>query len=136
MAKVLSRPIDDAARGLGAALGLTLWLAFSMFAGARLGVVREEDCDAAQKLLEVDEQLRRDDPRIVMESDDVVAAQQPAIACFVQARLDDTLAVFADEIDVDDVDVVYRMALVEALVLSYAVAAPASCPGDQAVGPS
>lgn len=117
----LSKRIDDAARGLGASMAMTIWVAFSHFAGARLGQVSEEDCNAVERLLEADEELRRDDPHALIESDDIIAAHQPEVAKLIRARLNETLAAYAEDIDVDDVDAMYQMLLVEVLVLSYAV---------------
>lgn len=124
MAKAIAAPADDAARGLGASLAITLWNAFRLTAGDRLRKLTNEDCEAAEALLQTDEELRRADPRVVLESDDVIAMHQPEIAKFIRARLEDTMASFADEIDVDDVDAMYRMLLVEVLALSYAVQPP------------
>lgn len=117
----LSRRIDDVARGLGASMAMTIWVAFSISAGSNLNPIAEEDCATVERLLHADEELRRDDPRALMESDDVIAAQQPEVAKLIRARLDETLASYADSVDVDDVDAMYQMLLVEVLVLSYAV---------------
>jgi len=119
----LAKRMDDAARGLGASMALTVWMAFSSFAGSRLRRVQEGDIRNVEGLLHADEEIRRDDPRALVESDDVIAAQQPAVASMLRARLDETLARYARNIDVDDVDRMYEMVLAEVLVLSYAVEA-------------
>ncbi len=124
MSEALAVPADDAARGLGASLAITIWNAFRMTAGDRLRRITREDCDAAEQLLRTDEELRRANAKVVLESDDVIALHQPEIARFIRARLDDTMMSFADDIDVDDVDAMYRMLLVEILALSYAVQPP------------
>ena len=124
MGRALSAPADDAARGLGASLAVTIWNAFRATAGDRLRRVTREDCHAAEALLRTDEDLRRSDAKVAIESDDVIAVHQPEVAKFVRARLDDTMTQFADAIDVDDIDAVYRMVLVEVLALSYAVQPP------------
>jgi len=124
MGRALAIPGDDAARGLGASLAITIWNAFRLAVGDRLRRVTSEDCDAADQLLRIDEELRRGDAKVALESDDVIAQHQPEIARFVQARLEDTMTHFANEIDIDDVDAMYRMLLVEVLALSYAVRPP------------
>lgn len=124
MGHALSVPSDDAARGLGASLAITIWNAFRLTVGDRLRRLTREDCEAAEELLRMDEGLRRDNAKEGLESDDVIALHQPEIARFVRARLEDTMTHFADDIDVDDVDRMYRMLLVEVLALSYAVQPP------------
>jgi hypothetical protein len=124
MGEALASPLDDAARGLGASLAITIWNAFRLTAGERLRRITSEDCDAAEQLLRTDEELRRTNAKVALESDDVIAMHQPEIAKFIRARLEDTMTSFADEIDVDDVDAMYRMLLVEVLALSYAVQPP------------
>lgn len=120
----LAGRIDDAARGLGASLMLAVWLAFDRHAGARLRVLTESELERAENLLAADEELRRNDPSVVPESDDIVAVQQPDAAAFVRAKVDETLREYAAVVDVDDVDAVYRMILAELLALSYAVIEP------------
>jgi hypothetical protein len=124
LGKALAAPADDAARGLGASLAITIWNAFRLTAGDRLRRVSQEDCQSAELLLQTDEELRRDNAKVVLESDDIIAMHQPDIARFVRDRIEDTMTTLADQIDVDDIDAVYRMLLVEVLVLSYAVQPP------------
>ena len=125
LSSLLTRRIDDAARAFGASLAMTIWLAFTLHFGTRLGAVTHDACDDVDNVLRTDEELRRDDPRVVIESDDIIAAHQPDIARLVRSHMEETMASFADDIDVDDVDRVYRMILVEVLALSYAVTPPA-----------
>lgn len=117
----LIRRIDDAARGLGASMAMSIWMAFSMFAGPRLGTVEEKDCAEVEALLRADEELRRNDPTAIVESDDIIAVHQPEVARLIRSKLDETLSTYAEDVDVDDVDAMYHMLLVEVLVLSYAV---------------
>lgn len=121
----LALPLDDAARGLGVTLSMLVWLAFEYQAQGGLGVVQDADWEHAEQVFKVDEDLRKNDPRAVIESDDIIAIQQPEIARFVRERVEATVRAFEEEIDVDDVDAVYRLVLVEVLALSYAVRPPA-----------
>jgi hypothetical protein len=126
LSSLLTRRIDDAARAFGASLATTIWLSFTLHFGSRLGRVGHDACDEVDTLLRTDEELRKDDLHEVIESDDIIAAHQPDIARVVRSHMDETMASFADDIDVDDVDRVYRMILVEVLALSYAVTPPAN----------
>lgn len=120
----LEMPLDDAARGLGVMLSMLVWLAFEHAAQGGIRIVQEEDWEHAEQVLKVDEDLRKDDPRAVIESDDIIAMHQPDIARFVRERVEATVRAYEDEIDMDDVDAVYRLVLVEVLALSYAVLPP------------
>jgi hypothetical protein len=124
VARKLGGPIDDAARGLGVTLALLVWLAFEDASSAGIKVVEPSDWDHAEQWLQIDEDLRKGDPKAMIESDDIIASQQPEIARCVRERIDATVQAFADEIDLDDVDAVYRMVLVEVLALSYALRPP------------
>lgn len=130
--KRLSGQIDDAARGLGASMAMTIWLAFALFAGPRLRTIRAEDCSDVDQLLQADQELRRSDPSAIFESDDIIAVHQPEVAKLIRTRMDETLSAYAEDIDVDDVDAVYHMLLVEVLVLSYAVEPVQPGPGQSA----
>lgn len=112
--------IDAAARGLGASMAMTVWLAFSIVAGNRLRVVERQDCDSVERLVQADRELRRNDPSALLEYDDIIAAHQPEVAAMIRSAVDETLSAYADDVDVDDVDTMYQMLLVEVLVLSYA----------------
>jgi hypothetical protein len=128
----LSKPIDDAARGLGASMAMAIWLAFTLFAGSRLRTIRDEDCSSVDQLLQADQELRRGDPTALVESDDIIAVHQPEVAKLIRTRMDETLSAYAEDIDVDDVDAMYHMLLVEVLVLSYAVEPLQPGPGQSA----
>ncbi len=117
----LAGRIDDAARGFGASMAMSIWMAFTLFAGTNLGTVDPQDFRNVEELLRTDEERRCNDPDEIIESDDIIAAHQPEIARLIRNKLDETLSNYADDVDVDDVDMIYRMLLVEVLVLSYAV---------------
>jgi hypothetical protein len=68
----------------------------------------------------------------MMDSDDIIAVEQPALLSFVNRHLEATLQAHADSIDVDDVAQIYRAVLIEVLALSYAVTKPAGLPADKA----
>ena len=77
-------------------------------------------------MLELDEQIRLSDQAEVVDSDDVVAMEQPQLLEFIHEHLDAALEANADEVDVDDVHQVYRAILVLVLALSYAVRTPSN----------
>jgi hypothetical protein len=128
VADALGKPLDETALALGYFLALSVFLAFEQGHGEHVGEVSEEEVTATEELLELDEELRRNDPAESLDSDDVIAMEQPHLLDFVHEHVDATLEAHAEEIDVDDVHGVYRIVLVETLALSYAVKRPAGYP--------
>jgi hypothetical protein len=120
----LGQPIDATALSLGYFLTLAIWLAFERNFEKRLAEVGAEELAAAEQSLVLDEELRRVDPAEAVESDDVVAMEQPDVLSFVHEHLDNALEAHAGEVDVDDVHDIYRVVLIEVLALSYAVHPP------------
>jgi hypothetical protein len=128
VAAALSRPLDETALALGYFLSLAIWMAFEHAHGEQIDEVREAELRATEELLALDEELRRSDPAETLDSDDVVAMEQPHLLEFVHEHIDVTLETHAEEIDVDDVHAVYRVVLVQVLALSYAVRRPSGYP--------
>jgi hypothetical protein len=124
--KTLNSPLDETALALGYFLTLAIWLAFDATFGAALTEVTETALTGVEESLQLDEQIRLSDPAEAVDSDDVVAMEQPDILSFVHEHLDAALEANASEVDVEDVHAVYRVVLVEVLALSYAVKAPAN----------
>jgi hypothetical protein len=128
IAETLGQPLDETALALGYFLALSVWLAFERAHAGHLEEVRPQELAATEQLLELDETLRRADPAEALDSDDVVAMEQPHLLEFVHEHVDATLEAHADEVDVDDVHQVYRAVLIEILALSYAVTRPSGYP--------
>ena len=124
VARALARPLDETALALGYFLTLSVWLAFERSFELRLGEVAEEEAAAAEQALVLDEELRRMDPAEAVDSDDVIAMEQPHLLTFVHEHLDQALETHAGEVDLEDVDAIYHLVLVEVLALSYAVHPP------------
>jgi hypothetical protein len=124
VSNALGRPIDETALALGYFLTLAIWLAFERNFEGRLTEVLEEALVGAEQSLALDEELRRVDPAEAVDSDDVVAMEQPDLLSFVHEHLDNALEAHAGEVDVDDVHTIYRVVLIEVLALSYAVKPP------------
>ena len=118
----LSAPLDETALALGYFLTLAVWLAFDRVFGAELAEVTETALAGVEESLQLDEQIRLSDPAEALDSDDVVAMEQPEALAFVHEHLDAALEANANEVDVDDVHSIYR----EVLALSYAVRPPAN----------
>jgi hypothetical protein len=126
ISRTLNTPLDETALALGYFLTLAIWLAFDGMFGAELSEISETALTGVEESLQLDEQIRLSDPAEAVDSDDVVAMEQPDILSFVHEHLDAALTANASEVDVDDVHAVYRVVLVEVLALSYAVKAPAN----------
>jgi hypothetical protein len=123
---VLSRPLDETALALGYFLTLAIWLGFDEVFGQDLDEVTETALTGVEESLSLDEQIRLADPAEAVDSDDVIAMEQPDILAFVQEHLDAALEANAHEVDVDDVHAIYRVVLIEVLALSYAVRPPSN----------
>lgn len=122
----LSGPIDETALALGYFLTLAVWLAFDAVFGSELEEVTETALAGVEEALKLDEQIRLSDPAEAVDSDDVVAMEQPDVLTFVHEHLDAALEANANDVDVDDVHAIYRVVLIEVLALSYAVRPPAN----------
>jgi hypothetical protein len=123
---VLAKPLDETALALGYFLTLAIWLAFDETFGKDLQEVTETALTSVEEALALDEQIRLADPAEAVDSDDVVAMEQPDVLAFVQEHLDAALEANASEVDVDDVHEIYRVVLIEVLALSYAVRPPSN----------
>ncbi len=126
ISRALNGPLDETALALGYFLTLAIWLAFDRVFQADLGEVTETALGGVEEALQLDEQIRLSDPAEAVDSDDVVAMEQPDVLSFVHEHLDAALEANADEVDVDDVHAIYHVVLVEVLALSYAVRAPSN----------
>ncbi len=126
--EVLGKPLDETALGLGYFLTLAVWLSFEHAHGSHIASITEQELKATRELLTLDEQLRQTDPSDVLDTDDIVAMEQPDLLEFIHEHVDATLEAHASDIDVNDVHEVYRVLLTELLALSYAVERPAGYP--------
>jgi hypothetical protein len=128
VAEHLARPLDETALALGYFVTLAVWLSFEAAFGTHLEPVSEDALRATAESLELDEELRRSDPAEALDTDDVVAMEQPHLVGFVHEHIDATLEAHAESIDVDDVHATYRLVLLEVLALSYSVERPSGYP--------
>jgi hypothetical protein len=126
IAQALSGPLDETALALGYFLTLAIWLAFDAVFGGDLDEVTETALAGAEEALNLDEQIRLSDPAEAVDSDDVIAMEQPHVLAFIHEHLDAALTANASDVDVDDVHSIYRVVLIEVLALSYAVRAPSN----------
>jgi hypothetical protein len=122
----LGAPLDETALALGYFLTLAVWLGFEATFGDDLEEVSPVALASVEEALSLDEQIRSSDPAEVVDSDDVIAMEQPHLLAFANEHLDAALEANADQVDVDDVHGIYRVVLIEILALSYAVRPPAN----------
>lgn len=120
----LTMPLDETALALGYFLTLAVWLAFESTFGEDLEEVSSVALSSVEEALNLDEQIRLSDPAEAVDSDDVIAMEQPHLLAFANEHLDAALEANASDVDVDDVHSIYRVVLIEILALSYAVRAP------------
>ena len=124
LAGQVSSRSDELAQSVGYFLVVTVYLAFREAFPTRLDTVDDAALQLALDTLEVDEQLRANDPTEVFESDDVVAMGQPLLITFVQHHFDEALVQAEGSPNLEAFDVVYRAILVEVIALSQAVRSP------------
>jgi hypothetical protein len=128
VAQVLARPLDETALALGYFLTIAVWLAFERAFASRLREVADSELEAAEAALQLEEELRAAHASEPLDTDDVMAIEQPGILAFINEHVDAALEptdADARDVDVDDVHQVYRTVLVMTLALSHAVS-PAS----------
>jgi hypothetical protein len=128
VAQVLARPLDETALALGYFLTIAVWLAFERAFASRLREVAESELEAAEAALKLEEELRASHSDEPLDTDDVMAIEQPGVLGFINEHVDAALEptdADARDVDVDDVHQVYRTVLVMTLALSHAVS-PAS----------
>lgn len=118
------QPLDATALALGQRLAGSVFAAFEAAFGERLAEASEDAVSGVELSLSADEVLRQNDPMDALDSEDIVAIEQPALVAFVNEQIDQTLEQHARSIDVDHVAVVFRTILIQILVLSHAVAPP------------
>jgi len=131
IALTLRRPLDETALALGYFLSLAVWLAFEQTFGAQLGEIVEQDVETTHQAILFDEELRRNDPKETVDTDDVVAMEQPELLGFIREHIDVVLET-PEEVAIEDVDLIYRMLLLEVVALSHAVVPPTSLPLSKA----
>lgn len=124
MAEELSRTEDELVQSLGYFLAVTVYLAFREAFPTRLSEIDEHELRLSEALLSVDEELRATDPREVLDSDDLLALEQPSVLAFVQHHVDEALQQGEDEVNYEELDRIYRALLVQVIALSHAVRSP------------
>jgi len=122
--QILSRSTSEATIALGFFLSLSIWLAFSRTHGTAVQTVAEEDLHSTLEHFTLDENLRMGEPQASLETVDVIAMEQPALVEFVHEHMDATLELKNSSVNPEELQQIYRNALVEILALSYAVRAP------------
>jgi hypothetical protein len=76
--------------------------------------------------------LREAEPKEPLETDDVIAMEQPALVEFVHEHIEATLDMRGTAVDAEELQLIYRMVLVEMLALSYAIKTPTGFPVSKA----
>ncbi len=124
IAEELSSGRDELVQSLGYFLSITIFMVFREAFPTRLVSVHESEIRVATELLAVDESLRANDPHEILESDDVVAMGQPAVVGFIQHHVEEAMTQSEGDIDLEELDGVYRALLIEVIALSHSVTSP------------
>lgn len=128
VSEVLSRPLQDASVALGYFLSVSIWAAFDKTLGTSLDSVSPDELRLTAELFALDQDLRGQSPDDRLETDDVIAMEQPALVEFVHESIQSTLRAQSGQLDTKELGDIYRMLLIEILALSYAVRSPAGFP--------
>ena len=128
VSQVLSRPLDETALALGYFLTIAVFLAFERtFGPPRLREVSTDALAATEAAIRLEDELRATHGDEPLDLDDVVSVEQPNVLAFVHEHVDAALEPAAPgsgdgpDVDVDDVDSVYRAVVLVTLCLSHAV---------------
>ncbi|MCS6898297.1 MAG: hypothetical protein RMJ98_01245 [Myxococcales bacterium] len=124
----LARPMGETPLALGYFLSLSVWMSFERLFGTRVRQVTEEEVQAAMEALQLDEELRQEAPDEAIETDDVIAMEQPALVDYIREHIDVALEDDPIGVEVEEVDAIYRMVLLLVIALSYAVEPPGAVP--------
>jgi hypothetical protein len=133
VSEIVSRQKREPALGFGYFLMIAVYLAFERAFPGEIAQIEAVSIKSTEEALMLDEEIRMADSAEVVESDDVIAMEQPHLLKYVQEHLDAALEAHANDIDVDDVHAIYRAVLVEILTLSYAVRKPRAAGGSHEV---
>lgn len=125
---ILNRPLGDATLALGYFLSLSIWMIFHSYQGSALRTIGKDELASTKQLFALDETLRESEPHEVLETDDVVAMEQPALVAYVHEHVQAALDSKGTHIDAEELRTIYHMVLIEILALSYAVEAPLGFP--------
>ena len=125
----LSTGSDETVKSLGYFLIISVFMAFREAFPKRLREIDEPALHMAIDTLTADEELRANDPTEILESDDVVAMGQPSMISFVQHHVQEAIEQSEGELDLDELDRIYRAVLVQVIALSHAVASPSGVLG-------
>ncbi len=120
----LARTHDELVQSLGYFLTVTVYMAFREAFPTRLVEVEQNALDIAEATLDADEELRRGDPTEILDSDDVLAISQPAMVAFVQHHVDEAIDQAEGELDVEELELIYRCILVMVIAFSHSVRSP------------
>ena len=124
VSELLSNTEDELVQSVGYFLAVTLYLCFRDAFPRRLTEVSDEALRMADETLRADEELRAADPREILDSDDVLALRQPAVVGFLQHHVSEALDQGEGELNLDELDALYRTLLVQIIALSDAVSSP------------
>ena len=118
---LMTRRMNEDARAFGISVSLAIWNAFHTLAPTRMDELTAEQWQTSEQLFYADLDMRRDDPDMLTDSDEVLAALQPAVLSYVRKVLQQTVEQAPDTIDLDDLDFAYRFVLIETISLSQAI---------------
>lgn len=124
----LSRNLGEPAMALGYFLSLCIWLSFERAMGRNINFITKESLDETCQLLELDQEMRKADVNEPLDTDDVVRMEQPRLVQFIHEHIENALDLESTELEMNELQVVYRMVLIMTLSFSYAVRAPAGFP--------
>jgi len=121
---------NELAQSLGYFLVAAVHLIFSEAFPNRLEEVDEAALALALATLSADEELRALDPLEKLDSDDLIAMNQPAVVEFVQHHVREAYdQADEDAPPIEQLDRVYRAILVQIIALSHAVLSPSGVSG-------
>ena len=120
----LAQTDDELVQSLGYFLIVTVYLAFREAFPVRLTEVDDNALEMASATLEIDEEIRAADPTEILDSDDILAMSQPSVLAYIQHHIDEALGQAEEEINIEELEHMYRSILIQVIALSHAVTSP------------
>ena len=124
LAGQLAETEDELLQSLGYYLAIAIFIAFDETFPTRLNEVSMDALAFYDATLQADEDYRASLEDSSIDTDDVVAMTQPSLVEFLQHHITEAVDQAEGEVDMDELEIIYRAILVQIVALSHGVRSP------------